>query len=85
MGDCLCRFEFVEDDEYSANDYLDMAKKMSEMGIAIDISELKKVTKLSFIDDTEKVWSPTKEDESKEWSPKDKEQLKKELEGEDNK
>lgn len=85
LGDCLCRFEFVEDDEYSANDYLDMAKKMSDMGIAIDISELKKITKLAFIDDTEKVWSPTKEDESKEWSPKDKEQLKKELEVGDNK
>lgn len=79
LGDCLCRFEFVEDDEYSANDYLDMAKKLNDMGIAIDISELKKVTKLAFIDDTEKVWTPTKGDESKEWSPEDKEDLKNEI------
>lgn len=80
LGNCLCRFEFVEDDEYSANDYLDMAKKLNDMGIAIDISELKKVTKLSFIDDTEKVWTPTKGDESKEWSPEDKEEMRKEME-----
>ena len=82
LGNCLCRFEFVEDDEYSANDYLDMAKKLNDMGIAIDISELKKVTKLSFIDDTEKVWTPTKGDESKEWSPEDKEDLRNEIKSE---
>ena len=56
-----------------------MAKKLNDMGIAIDLSELKKVTKLAFIDDTEKVWSPTKDDESKEWSPEDKEDLKNEI------
>ena len=60
-----------------------MAKKLNDMGIAIDLSELKKVTKLAFIDDTEKVWSPTKDDESKEWSPKDKEDLKKEIKSEE--
>ena len=44
---------------------------------------MKKVTKLAFIDDTEKVWTPTKGDESKEWSPEDKEDLKNEIKSEE--
>lgn len=62
-----------------------MAIKLNGLGMKIDPAELKKVTKLTFIDDSEKEWSPSKEDLNKEWSPEDKEQLKKELEDEDNK
>lgn len=55
----LCRFAFVEDDEYSANDYLDMANKLISLGVKIDASKLKEVTKLSFIDDSVVEWTPT--------------------------
>lgn len=85
LGDVKCRFTFIEDDEYTADNYLDMAIKLNGLGMRIDPAELKKVTKLTFIDDSEKEWSPSKEDLNKEWSPEDKEQLKKELEDEGNK
>ena len=85
LGDVKCKFVFVEDDEYTADNYLDMANKLKTLGIKVDASELKKITKLSFIDDSEKEWTPSKEDINKEWSPEDKEQLKKELEEEGNK
>ena len=85
LGDVKCRFTFIEDDEYTADNYLDMAIKLNGLGMKIDPVELKKLTKLTFIDDSEKEWSPSKEDLNKEWSPEDKEQLKKELESEDNK
>ena len=64
----LCRFTFVEDDEYSANDYLDMASK------------LKEVTKLNFIDDTDVEWKPDEESTSKEWTPEEKAELKASIE-----
>ena len=37
----MCRLSFVEDDEYSANDYLDMAVKLNSLGVKIDSSKLK--------------------------------------------
>ena len=76
----MCRFSFVEDDEYSANEYLDMAVKLNSLGVKIDSSKLKQITKLDFIDDNAVEWTPTQEDASKEWSPEDKEQLRKEME-----
>lgn len=85
LGDVKCKFVFMEDDEYTADNYLDMANKLMTLGIKVDASELKKITKLTFIDDSEKEWTPSKEDINKEWSPEDKEQLKKELEEEGNK
>lgn len=48
----LVRFTFVEDDEYSANDYIDMAVKLNALGVKLDASKLKELTKLAFIDDT---------------------------------
>ena len=80
-AETLCRFSFVEDDEYSAQDYLDMAIKATSIGLKIDAEEFKKATKLSFIQ-TDEVWSPTPQDETKEWSPEAKEELRKEMEGE---
>ena len=76
----MCRFTFVEDDEYSANDYLDMEVKLNSLGVKIDSSKLKEITKLDFIDDSTVEWTPTPEDASTEWSPEDKEQLRKEME-----
>ena len=74
----LCKFVFVEDDEYSASDYLDMAQKADALGIKIDSAKFKELTKLEFIADPDEQWTPEKEP-SKEWSPEDKEELKKEL------
>ena len=75
----MCRFSFVEDDEYTANDYLDMATKLNALGVKLDSSKLKEVTKLSFIDDSAVVWTPTQEETSKEWTPEEKEELRKEV------
>lgn len=75
----LCRFTFIEDDEYSANDYLDMAVKLNGLGVKIDSEKLKEITKLSFIADKQEEWIPNKQP-SKEWTVEEKEQLKKELE-----
>lgn len=81
LGDVMCRFSFIEDDEYTADNYLDMATKLHSLGMKIDPVELKKVTKLSFIDESEQEWTPSKEETNKEWSPEEKEELKKELNG----
>lgn len=51
-SDTLCRFSFIEDDEYSASDYLEMALKLSTMNVKIDANKLKELTKLDFIDDS---------------------------------
>ena len=76
----LCRFSYVEDDEYAANDYLDMAVKLNSLGVKIDASKLKELTKLDFIDDSNVEWTPTQDDANKEWSPEEKEELRKEME-----
>ena len=64
----LCRFQFVEQDETSADEYLELAKKAKDLGATIDLTELKELTKLSFIslsqddgkDDVEtEAWSPS--------------------------
>lgn len=79
----LVRFTFVEDDEFSANDYLDMALKLNTLGIKLDPVKLKEMTKLQFIDDSEQEWTPEKPD--KEWTPEEKAELRRELQGEDDK
>lgn len=47
----LVRFTFVESDATTPNEYLDMALKLQSLGAAIDINELKRLTKLPFIKD----------------------------------
>lgn len=64
----LCRFEFVEDDDTTAEQYLEMASKLSAIGVPLNLTELKKLTNLSFIqdgnpNDSSDIWTPTKEDE----------------------
>lgn len=76
-SEALCRFTFTEDAEYSANDYLDMAVKLNSLGVKVDATKLKDITKLDFIDDSEKEWTPA--EPSKEWSIADKESLKENL------
>lgn len=78
-ADSLVRFTFVEDAEYSANDYLDMAMKLNSLGVRLDPVKLKEMTKLSFISEEEQ-WVP-KQEPTKEWTPEEKEELRKEVEG----
>ena len=73
------RFIYVEDDEYTADNYLDMALKLRDLGIKIDATKFKEMTKLQFIDDTEQEWSPTEKDKDGEWPPEAKEDLRKEV------
>ena len=75
----LCRFDFVEDDEYSAQDYLDMALKLNQLGVKLDAAKIKEATKLAFIQDVEE-WTPAREETSKEWTPEEKNALRKEME-----
>ena len=77
----LVRFTFVEDDEYSANDYIDMAVKLNTLGVKLDASKLKEMTKLAFIDDSAVEWTPKQEDKpTAEWTPEEKAELRKEME-----
>lgn len=75
----LCRFDFVEDDEYSAQDYLDMALKLNQIGVKLDPAKLKEATKLAFIKDVEE-WTPEPDKGDGGWTPEEKEELRKELE-----
>lgn len=63
----LCRFEFIEDDDTTADQYLEMAAKLSAMGVPLNLTELKKLTNLPFIqdgnpNDSSDIWTPTKTD-----------------------
>lgn len=75
----LCRFEFVEDDEYSAQDYLDMALKLNQIGVKLDAAKLKEATKLAFIQDIEE-WMPKPDKGDGSWTPAEKDELRKEME-----
>lgn len=77
----LCRFDFVEDDEYSAQDYLDMALKLNQLGVKLDAAKIKEATKLAFIQDVEE-WSPDPDKGDGGWTPSEKEELRKEMEAE---
>lgn len=59
----LVRFEFVEQDQTKPMEYLELAKKATELGLKIDIQKLKQLTNLDFISDEEnELWSPEKSD-----------------------
>lgn len=59
--DLKIRFEFIEQDDTTADEYLALAERCKAIGLTIDVAELKKLTKLSFISDEVKdVWSPEK-------------------------
>lgn len=75
----LCRFEFVEDDEYGPAEYFEFAEKAKALGMKIDLAEFKRLTKMTFIQDEEE-WSPPQEETSKEWTVEEKDALRKELE-----
>ena len=55
----LVRFEFVEEDETSPEEYLELAKKARDLGLTVDIQKLKELTHLTFIGDKEQdLWQP---------------------------
>lgn len=55
----LCRFTFIETDSTTPAEYLDLAAKAKAMGLNVDVGQLKKLTKLTFISDDQKdVWQP---------------------------
>ena len=55
----LVRFEFIEADDTTPAEYLDLAQKCKALGIKIDIQKLKEVTQLQFISDVEQdMWQP---------------------------
>ena len=60
----LCRFEFVESDNTTPEKYLELAQKCKDLGISVDISKLKEITGLQFINENENdLWTPVKENE----------------------
>lgn len=56
----LVRFSYVEQDTTTPKEYLEYASTLNTMGIKINISELKRLTGLSIIDDSssQSIWSP---------------------------
>ena len=54
----LCRFEFAEDRELGAEDYLGFAERLAKVGVKIDARKLKALTGLDFIDDGSSEWTP---------------------------
>lgn len=57
--DPVCSFKFIETDLTSPADYIEMAMKLSSLGIKLDVAKLKELTKLSFIDDEQTdIWKP---------------------------
>ena len=61
-SDLLCRFEYVEADNTSPKDYLEMAEKLHNMGVTIDAAKLKEITGLQFISEEIKdIWKPEPE------------------------
>ena len=45
----MCKFQFVEQDDTTPQEYLEMATKARDLGAAIDLAKLKELTKLGFI------------------------------------
>lgn len=55
----LCRFEFIEDEDTTPEQYISMAKQLKDLGCKIDLQKLKELTKLSFISEEEDgIWQP---------------------------
>ena len=68
-GKLLCTFRFVEKDETTALEYLEYAKAARDLGLALDVEKLKKLTGLSFIvgaeeNGGEEVWHPEQNNET---------------------
>lgn len=68
-GNLLCKFKFIEKDSTTPLEYIELAQKVKDLGIAVDVQKLKELTKLSFIGDelevTDKVWTPQDTEDAK--------------------
>ncbi len=57
--ECLCHFEYVEKENITPDEYLELAKKCVDLGIKVDINKLKDLTGLQFISENEsEIWQP---------------------------
>lgn len=62
--ECKIRFEFVEKDDTTAEEYVSLAERLKNLGVSIDVKKLKELTKLSFIgDEVKDVWTPDNNEE----------------------
>lgn len=53
------RFEFVEQNETTPDEYLELAKKAKDLGLKVDVQKLKELTNLDFISEEEQdLWQP---------------------------
>lgn len=53
------RFEFVEQNETTPGEYLELAKKAKDLGLKVDVQKLKELTNLDFISEEEQdLWQP---------------------------
>ena len=60
----LCRFEYVEKENTSPKEYLELAQQLVNMGVPVDINKLKELTNLNFIkDDQGDIWKPTEKND----------------------
>ena len=60
----LCRFEYVEKENTKPMEYLELAQKLVDIGVPVDIAKLKELTNLSFIkDDQGDIWKPTEKND----------------------
>ena len=58
-GEVKCRFEFIEKEKISPEQYLNLARMCRDIGMSIDINKLKEMTGLQFINEEEKdLWTP---------------------------
>lgn len=58
--DLKVRYEYIEQDETTPEEYLTLAERCKALGLAIDVGALKKLTKLSFLSENNNdvIWSP---------------------------
>lgn len=62
-AECKIRFDFVEKDDTTAEEYVTLAERLKNIGVSIDVKKLKELTKLSFIgDEVKDIWSPDNND-----------------------
>lgn len=62
--ECKCKFEFIEKENTDPITYLEIAKQLVDLGIGLDIQELKRLTHISFIKENEQdLWTPKGDDE----------------------
>lgn len=58
----MCRFQFIEEEDTTVEQYIEMAGKLKELGVKIDVQKLKELVKLDFISDDEgDLWQPNNE------------------------